>query len=63
MFDLVDSSIRKGSNSLVFGKFFCRNVLDRFFRIELEEYRPFELASIIPKVNKTRIAKKVRQNL
>ena len=46
MFDLVDSSIRRGPNSIVFGKFFQ---LERFrwgFCIELEEYRPFELGSI-----------------
>ena len=47
MFDLVDSSIRRGPGSIVFRKFFYNSVLDRVFCIELEEYRPSELGSII----------------
>ena len=34
VFDLVDSSIRRGPNSIVFGKFFSWNVLDQFFALK-----------------------------
>ena len=45
MFDLVDSSIRRGPNSIVFGKFFRLNYLGPGSCLELETYRPFELGS------------------
>ena len=32
---------------MILANFFSSNVLDRVFCIELEEYRPFELVSII----------------
>ena len=46
MFDLVDSSIRRGSNSIVFGKFFQVERFRSSFCIELDKYRPSELGSI-----------------
>ena len=63
MFDLVDSSIRRGPNSIVFGKIFQ---LERFrsgFCSEIEEYRPSELRSIIFRSKSTELRKKVRRNL
>ena len=48
MFDLVDSSIRRGAGSIVFRKFFQqKRFRSGLFCIELEEYRPSELGSII----------------
>ena len=57
VFDLVDSSTRKGPNSIYFGKFFSWNVLDRVFCIELEEYRHFELGSICFRSKRTELRK------
>ena len=61
MFDIVDSSIRKGPNSIVFDKFFQleRFRSDFFFCIELEEYWPFELGSKIFRSNRTEFRKKL----
>ena len=47
MFDLVDSSIRRSTNSIVSGNFFQ---LERFilgFCLEIEKFRVFELGSVI----------------
>ena len=41
VFGLVDSSIRRGPNSNVFGKFFQLERFRSFFCIELEECRLF----------------------
>ena len=59
VFDLVDSSIRRGLNSIVFGKFFqLERFRSGFFCLELEEYRPFELGSIIFRSKRTELRKK-----
>ena len=60
MFDLVDSSIRKGPNSIVFDKFFqLERFRSGFFCIELEEYWPFELGSIIFRSKRTEFRKQL----
>ena len=62
MFDLVDSSIQRGPNSIVFGKFFRLNCFRPGFCLELETYRPFELGSIIFKSIKQELRKKLDGN-
>ena len=56
----MDSTIRRGSNSSVFGKFVQ---LERFslgfFCIELEEYRSSKLRSIIFMSKRTELRKKL----
>ena len=65
VFDLVHSSIGKGPNSIVFGKFFQ---LERFrstffqlerFCLELEGYRPLEHGSKIFRSKRTELRKKL----
>ena len=60
MFDLVDSSIRREPNSIVFRRF-CQLECFRsgFFCIELEKYRPFELGSTIFRSNRTELRKEL----
>ena len=43
---------------LFLANFFSWNVSDRIFCIELEEYRPFELGSIIFRSKRTELRKK-----
>ena len=62
MFDLVDSSIRRGPNSMVFGKFFQLKHFRPGFCIELEEHRLFELGSIIFKSIRQELRKKLDGN-
>ena len=64
VFDLVDSSIRKGPNSIVFGKFFQLEQFILFlFCIELKKYRPSELGIIIFRSKRQELRKKVMRNL
>ena len=61
MFDLVDSSIRRGTGSIVFRKIFQqKRFRSDFFAFELEEYRPSELGSIIFRSKGPDLRKKLR---
>ena len=63
VFDSVDSSIRRGPISIVFAKFFqLKRFRSGFFCIELEEYRPTELGSIIFRSKRTESRKKLGGN-
>ena len=52
----MDSSIRRGTGSIVFRKFFQ---LDRAFCVDLEDNRPSELGSIIFRSKGTELQKKL----
>ena len=53
MFDSVDSSIRRGPNSIVFRKAL------QVFCIELEEYRPSELGTKVFRSKRKEMRKKL----
>ena len=56
----MDSSIRRGHSSIVFRNFFqLKRFRSGFFCIELEEYRPSELGSIIFRSKRTELQKKL----
>ena len=59
MVDSVDSSIRRGPYSIVFRKFFQLKRFRSGFGIELEEYGPSELGSIIFMSKRTELRKKL----
>ena len=59
MFDLVDASIRKGPNSIVFGKIFQLESFKSGFCNDLEDYRPYELGSIIFRSKRSELRKKL----